>query len=147
MRPARLVSAVILLVVLCAACARGHDGAAATAASATRRAVRTAPADPDLGSVMERFYQQVEGGHWRFAYAMLSPHARTTITEDGLRARYAGLVSPDVMVRQVGPRLVVASIDAGRAGSAEHVHLEELVTLAWDGEGWTIDALTSRDRR
>ncbi|MDQ6944022.1 MAG: hypothetical protein M3169_16110, partial [Candidatus Eremiobacteraeota bacterium] len=24
-----------------------------------------APADPDLGTVMERFYQQVEGAHWR----------------------------------------------------------------------------------
>src|ERR1700682_3611523 len=65
--------AALAIVVALAGCGAADRGGDAPAAPPPRppRAVALAPADPDLASVMERFYQHVEGAHWAFAYGML----------------------------------------------------------------------------
>lgn len=104
-----------------------------------------APKNPDLTDVMERFYQQVEGGHWAIAYGMLSARYRARLTQQQLADRYAVLSDPSVHARQRSDRMVVAWIDAGdRQNSGRAVHIREAVTLAWDGEQWTIDAIERR---
>jgi hypothetical protein len=119
-----------------------NRGSAAPAAH--RRA--PAPANPDLATVMERFYQQVEGAHWPFAYAMLSPRYRASLSQDrfvGLYDRYADL---DVSLRQFGDRVVIASLGAKERGDAPRTHrFEETTTLAWDGEDWKIERIARRD--
>jgi hypothetical protein len=151
MRGVRLLSLTAAAALLIAAgCGTPHrDAAASPGASAAPRAQGNAvpaPKNPDLGTVMERFYQQVEGDHWPFAYAMLSPRYRATLTQTQLEERYARLVSPDVTLRQLDDTTVVTRIDAkDRADRTRAVHLEETVKLAWDGEAWTIDRITRRD--
>ncbi|HYW54429.1 MAG TPA: hypothetical protein VFF00_02485 [Candidatus Elarobacter sp.] len=94
---------------------------------------------------MERFYQQVEGGHWRFADAMLSPRLRAQLGENGLRSRYETIANLDVTLRQENARTVVASLTgAERAGPSRTVRFEETVSLVWDGEQWAIDAIARR---
>jgi hypothetical protein len=105
-----------------------------------------APANPDLGTVMERFYQQVEGAHWPFAYAMLSPRYRAALGQDALVARYAAFADLDVSLRQSGDRVVVATVGAKERGApARARRFEETITLAWDGEDWKIDRIVRRD--
>lgn len=99
-----------------------------------------APTYPDLGAVMERFYQFVEGGHWRFAYAMLAPAYRARTSEAKLVARYSRYVSFDVTVRQQSDTSVVSSIAGVARDGGRSLH-EETVTLAWDGADWKITGL------
>jgi hypothetical protein len=105
-----------------------------------------APANPDLETVMERFYQQIEGAHWPFAYAMLSPRYRAALRQDQFVARYDRFADLDVSLRRFGDRVVVATIAAKERGSAAPArHFEERTTLAWDGEDWRIDDIVRRD--
>lgn len=105
-----------------------------------------APADPDLATVMERFYQQVEGAHWPFAYAMLSRRYRVALDQDRFVALYEGYTDLDVSLRQFGDRVVVATLGAKDRGAAPRAHrFEETTTLAWDGEDWRIDRIVRRD--
>ncbi|HWT04227.1 MAG TPA: hypothetical protein VN224_00590 [Xanthomonadales bacterium] len=105
-----------------------------------------APANPDLGTVMERFYQQVEGAHWPFAYAMLSPRYRASLTQDRFVALYDRYTDLDVSLRQFGDHIVVATLGAKERGSPPRAHrFEETTTLAWDGEDWKIDRIARRD--
>src|SRR3979409_623699 len=76
-----------------------------------------APVTPDLGTVMERFYQQIEGAHWPFAYAMLSPRYRATIGQERFVARSDTCGDLDVALRQYGDRVVVATIGAKQRGA------------------------------
>ncbi len=104
------------------------------------------PANPDLASVMERFYQQIEGAHWPFAYAMLSPRYRASISQDAFVARYAGFADLDVSIRQSGDRVVVAALGAKERGTpARARRFEEKTTLTWDGEDWKIDRIARGD--
>ena len=104
-----------------------------------------APKNPDLTVVMERFYQQVTSSHWPFAYAMLSPRLRAALTQQQLVERYQGIVDPNVRARQLSDRTVVAWLDGTeRAHPGRPLHVRETVTLAWDGEQWTIDAIERR---
>ncbi|HEY0394382.1 MAG TPA: hypothetical protein VGD01_07780 [Candidatus Elarobacter sp.] len=122
---------------------RTATGAATPAAGA--RATAPAPANPDLAAVMERFYQQVEGGHWTVADGMLSPRFRAASGPNGVRALYAPLADLDVSLRQTTDRTVVASLTAlDRADRARKRRFEETVTLRWDGEDWTVDAIARR---
>lgn len=142
-----IVAIALFLTTVVAACTQAPDERSSATASAAPHAasVRPAPADPDLATVMERFYEQVEGGHWRFADAMLSPRLRAQLGENGLRSRYETIANLDVTLRQTNARTVIASL-AGtvRDDPSRKLHLEESVTLAWDGEQWTIDAFTPR---
>ena len=105
-----------------------------------------APANPDLGTVMERFYQQIEGAHWPFAYAMLSPRYRATLDQDRFVAQYDRYSDLDVSLRQYGDRVVVAMLGAKERGSPPRAHrFEERTTLAWDGEDWKIDRIARRE--
>jgi hypothetical protein len=105
-----------------------------------------APANPDLATVMERFYQHVEGAHWRFAYAMLSPGYRKTLDQNRFVARYDRFADLDVSLRQYGDRVVVATVGAKERGSAAAAHrFEETTMLGWDGEDWKIDRIVRRD--
>ncbi len=131
-----------------AGCGAGRgDGSAAHAASRPRtttaapRAHRPAPSDPDLSGVIERYYELVEGAHWPFAYAMLSPRLRASLTEAEFEKRYAALIAPDVKARQVGPTTVVTRIDAKDA-SGRARRYDETVAFVWDGEDWKIDRIT-----
>jgi hypothetical protein len=141
------VAITAILTTVMVACAPPHGERASASASAAPHAVsiRPAPTDPDLATVMERFYQQVEGGHWRFADAMLSPRLRAQLGENGLRSRYETVVNLDVTLRQTNARTVMALL-AGidRADRSHSVRFEETVTLVWDGEQWSIDALVRR---
>jgi hypothetical protein len=105
-----------------------------------------APANPDLATVMERFYQLIEGAHWPFAYAMLSPRYRATMAQDRFVARYDRYTDLDVSLRQYGDRVVVATLGAKDRGSPSQARrFEETTTLAWDGEDWKIDRIARRD--
>jgi hypothetical protein len=146
---AGVLAAVLLADAGCSSARRDASGstAAATATVAPRAHQRNvaAPANPDLGTVIERFYQQIEGEHWRFAYAMLSPRYRATLTPEEFQRRYDVLLSPDVTAQQLGGSTVVVRIDAkDRADRTRAIHLEETVKLAWDGEQWTIDRIERR---
>ena len=136
----------LCLAVLAAGCARHPGDAGAGASGAAAQQHEPAPADPDLAAVMERFYQQVEGGHWRFAHAMLSARYRAGVTEAALRNRYDELADLDVNLRQTTDRVVVARLDAhDRLDRARVRSVDETVTLAWDGGQWLIDGIRRRD--
>ncbi len=112
--------------------------------NAARSAPAPAPADPDLGTVMERFYGDVEGRHWAIAYAMLSPRLRRSLSRSDFEARYAGFTDADAALRQTGARTVTATLSAH--DGAHERRVEERWTLAWDGEDWQLDALSRRER-
>lgn len=119
--------------------------AAESAASTAPQAHVRAPADPDLGTVTERFYQYVGGGHWKFAYAMLSPRYRATLTEAELMRRYENLANADVALRHTPGTVVIARLDAvDHIDRSRRVRVEEKVRLVWDGEQWTIDDIARR---
>ncbi len=143
----------LVLVCLCL-------GIALTACSGTRQSAETspppsagvpqrhvaAPANPDLATVMERFYQQVEGRHWKFAYAMLSPRYRGTLRDSAFVERYVDLDNPDVRLQQKTDRVVIATLDGhDRTDRSRRRTFEETVTLAWDGEQWVIDDIRRRN--
>ncbi len=139
MRAAGLVPIAALAVLF------GVSGCTNSTSTEAPHAHAPAPKNPDLSDVMERFYQQVEGGHWAIAYGMLSPRYRARLTQQQFADRYVVLVDPNVRARQLSDRTVVAWLDAGdRAHSGRAVHVRETVTLAWDGEQWTIDAIERR---
>ncbi|MEA2721850.1 MAG: hypothetical protein QOJ39_3714 [Candidatus Eremiobacteraeota bacterium] len=119
------------------------NGPASTVPQAHRRA--PAPANPDLGTLTERFYQYVEGGHWQFAYAMLSARYRATLTQDELKRRYESFADADVALRQPPGTVVTARLDAtDRTDHSRKLHADETLKLAWDGEQWTIDDIVRR---
>ena len=89
---------------------------------------------------MERFYQYVEGEHWGFAYAMLSPAYRARMSEAGLVARYSRYTSFDVTLRQRSDTSVVSRI-TGIGPDGKRSLYVETVTLAWDGADWKITGL------
>jgi hypothetical protein len=145
-----LAVAVFVCVVAASGCAphRLHTEASGGYDSPAphRVAPAPAPANPDLGTVMERFYQQIEGAHWPFAYAMLSRRYRASISQDRFVAQYSAFGELDVSLRQYGDRVVVATIGAKERGTpARARRFEETTALAWDGEGWTIDRIVRRD--
>lgn len=149
MRADRVLAVASLAFALAVAgCAPHHvrtEVSGVYASSAPHR-LAPAPANPDLGTVMERFYQQIEGAHWPFAYAMLSRRYRASITQDRFVARYSAFAELDVSLRQYGDRVVVATIGAKERGSSARARrFEETTTLAWDGEDWTIDRIVRRD--
>jgi hypothetical protein len=149
MRGLRVLGTVAILVVLaCGGCtSRGDTGAGSQHASAAGSVrPKPAPTDADLGSVLERYYQYVEGGHWRFAHEMLSPRLRARVSENDLMDRYDAFASsPQVTVRQTSGTALVVWLDGdARADPSRSLHVEEHVTMAWDGEQWTIDSLAPR---
>jgi hypothetical protein len=138
------VAAALAVAVAVTAVACGPEHRAASAVSATTaapRAHRPAPSDPDLTGVTERFYQLVEGAHWAFAYAMLSPRYRASLTQAEFEQRYSSLIAPDVKARQVRATTVVTRIDAKDA-SGRSRRYDETVGFVWDGEEWKIDRIT-----
>jgi hypothetical protein len=150
MRGERTLSLVVVclcLGVVLAACSgtrQSADASSPPSASAPKMQA-AAPANPDLATVMERFYQQVEGQHWKFAYAMLSPRYRGTLSDSAFVDRYADLVNPDVQLQQKTDRVVVAQVRGrDRLDRARYHGFEETVTLAWDGEQWVIDDIRRR---
>jgi hypothetical protein len=104
-----------------------------------------APANADLATLMERFYQQVEGAHWPFAYAMLAPRYRAAVSQDRFVALYDRYTDLDVSLRQYGDRVVVAFLGATERDSRKAHRFEETTTLAWDGEDWKIVRIVRRD--
>ena len=125
---------------------RVHADVSRGIATAAAHRHAPAPANPDLATVMERFYQQVEGAHWPFAYAMLSPRYRGTLDQERFVAQYDRYTDLDVSLRQSGDRVVVAALGAKDRGSPPRAYrFEETTTLAWDGEDWKIDRIARRD--
>ncbi|HTD33090.1 MAG TPA: hypothetical protein VK665_05500 [Candidatus Elarobacter sp.] len=131
----------VVVAVTAVACGPEHRAASAPSATAAPRAHRPAPSDPDLSGVIERYYELVEGAHWPFAYAMLSPRLRASLTQAEFEKRYAALIAPDVKARQVGPATAVTRIDAKDA-SGRARRYDETVAFVWDGEEWKIDRIT-----
>ncbi len=152
MRGLRVLSTVAIAGVLaCGACSPAHRRDAAAAASSepprslSAASPRPAPADPDLGAVLERYYQDIEGAHWSFAYAMLSPRVRATMSTNDLMDRYELFASPQITVRPTrGTSLDVWLDGNARDDPRRALHLVEHVTMVWDGEQWVIDALAPR---
>ena len=141
-----LVAVLALAVAGACGCASPRERASVAAETVAPHRHAPAPANPDLGTVMERFYQQVEGAHWRFAYAMLSPRYRAALDQDRFVARYDRYTDLDVSLRQYGDRVVVATLGAKeRAGPPRAHRFEETTTLAWDGEDWTIERIVRRE--
>jgi hypothetical protein len=149
MRVNRLFSLTTLAVLLVAAgCGPARHAAtdAATPASQKQRpSPAPAPSDPDLGTVMERFYQYVEGAHWPFAYAMLSPRYRATLTQVDLERRYENLADADVALRHSPGTVVTARLSGvDRNDRSRRVRIDETIKLVWDGEQWKIDDIARR---
>ena len=95
---------------------------------------------------MERFYQLIEGEHWRFADAMLTPRFRAALGAAGIRARYESLAGIDVTLQEMGPATVVAQLGGTmRNDSARRVRYIETVRLSSAGGQWAIDAIARRD--
>jgi hypothetical protein len=148
MRADRVAVVALALVVVSAGCtpARTTLSASTETVAPAARHHALAPANPDLGTVMERFYQQIEGAHWPFAYAMLSPRYRAALDQDRFVARYASFADLDVSRRQDGDRVVVATIGAKERGTPPRARrFAETTTLAWDGEDWKIDRIERRE--
>ncbi|MGD0053689.1 MAG: hypothetical protein ABSD03_17930 [Vulcanimicrobiaceae bacterium] len=134
MRVGRLLLAAAFAVVLSAGCASGSGGSSASASP------QPAPTNPDLGAVLENFYQQIEDEHWSFAYAMLSARYRARLSQGAFVDRYRDIADLNVTVLQDTGRVVQVTLDGHRAGDpAKHVASVEWVRLAWDGQEWTID--------
>jgi hypothetical protein len=146
MRRVGLVPLAALGVVLAVAgCANPRQAKSSSGVATPAQHRVPAPKNPDLTEFMERFYQQVTSGRWPFAYAMLSPRLRAALTQQQLVERYQGIVDPNVRARQLSDRTVVAWLDGTeRAHPGHPLHVRETVTLAWDGEQWTIDAIERR---
>ena len=141
MRGYRLLQVATVAVAL-AAVGCGHAANARGGPAVHARRAAPAPAYPDLGAVMERFYQQVEDGHWRFADAMLTPRYRASLGPDGVRARYEPLADIDVTLQQRDPRTVITALSALDSGTPRRRRrYRETVKLAWDGEQWLIDSI------
>jgi hypothetical protein len=151
MRSKRVVVVTVLaFVVAVAGCTppRAAETVNRVTVSPAARRHAPAPAEPDLATVMERFYQQIEGAHWPFAYAMLSPRYRATMSQDRFVALYERFTDLDVSLRQDGDRTVVATLRAKERGEMAHGRrFEETTTLAWDGEDWKIERIARRDSR
>lgn len=149
MRAARLLPVVIVAAMLAGGCGPSRHAAETAAGDASPAHVRaTAPANPDLGTVMERYYQYIGGRHWQFAYAMLSPRYRATLSQDAFVARYEDLADADVAIRHRPGTVVVAQLDGvDRKDRSRRVHVLEVVKLVWDGEQWTIDDIARRGAR
>jgi hypothetical protein len=147
-RPLVLIVAAVVGLAAAGGCTphRTHAEVSGVAASAAQHRA-PAPANPDLGTVMERFYEQIEGAHWPFAYAMLSQRYRASLSQDAFVARYDGFADMDVALRQRGgDRIVVATIAAKERGAAGRARrFEETATLGWDGDDWRIDRIARRD--
>lgn len=140
-----LVAVLALAVVGACGCAPHRERASVSTENVAPHRNAPAPADPDLGTVMERFYQQVEGAHWRFAYAMLSPRYRSSLSQDRFVALYEPYTDLDVSLRQFGDRVVATLGAKERAGPPRAHRFEETTTLAWDGEDWKIDRVARRE--
>ena len=143
-----LVLGALLVFVAGGAVACGPDRRTGTenAATAAPRAHRPAPGDPDLSAVTERYYELVEGAHWPYAYAMLSPRYRATLSEAEFERRYAVLAGLDVHARQATASTVVTRIDAKDAADRTRARrYEETLTFVWDGEDWKIDRIARRE--
>jgi hypothetical protein len=124
---------------------RAHMLAGPTVAPAAHRHA-PAPANPDLATLMERYYQLVEGAHWPFAYAMLSPRYRASLNQDRFVATYDRYADLDVRIHQTSDRVVVATFGAKDRANPSRTHVfEETMTLAWDGEDWKIERIARRD--
>jgi hypothetical protein len=145
-----MVVAVLAVLVAAAGCTprRMHREISGGTVAPAAQHHAPAPANPDLGTVMERFYQQVEGAHWPFAYAMLSPRYRATLDQSGFVALYDRYTDLDVKLRQFGDRTVVAMVAAKERAIPQRARtFEETTTLAWDGEDWKIDRIARREVR
>jgi len=137
MRGLRVLSLVVAVATLAAGCSRHDAGTASSSASAAPRA--PAPKNPDFTSVVERYYQLVEGKHWEVAYAMLSDRFRAKHAQSEFETLYEGTSNADVHARQTGERSVVAELALPAAGAQPVRTLHETLSFAWDGERWTID--------
>jgi hypothetical protein len=141
-----VLAGMMLAVLVAAGCSAPRRDASTFLGTPVRRHHHAAaPKNPDLGTEIESFYQLVEGERWSYAYAMLSPRYRATLTQAQFERRYGSLVAPDVTAQQLDSSTVVAHIVAkDRADRAHTLHLEETVKLGWNGEQWTIEKITRR---
>jgi hypothetical protein len=134
---------VLSLAAACAVLALAGCVSATTSSSSATPAPKPAPTDPDLGSVLETYYQQVEDEHWRFAYAMLSSRYKAQLSQDAFTDRYRDIAGLNVTVRQLSDREADATLEGTDADDpGTHIAEVEHVRLAWDGQGWRIDAIT-----
>jgi hypothetical protein len=142
MRGDRFVSIAVALAVLLAA------GCASTTQRHTTSSAAPAPApsDPDLGAVLERFYEGIEDRRWAFAYAMLSPRYERALSRNDFTALYDRFADVQVVIRQTTERSAVATLRTKEhATAAASRRFEETWTFAWDGERWVLDGLRRRE--
>jgi len=144
MRGYRLTSLLLVVALIAGSGCTQRDAAVdAKHAAPARRA--SPPPNPDFTAVIERYYQQVESAHWRFAYAILSARYRRKITEAQLESLYSRFHELSVAARQTSDRTLTTALD-GRDRMGRRVPpYEEKITMDWDGEEWTIDAIARPD--
>jgi hypothetical protein len=129
-------------VALSAGCASGSAGSSASASP------QPAPTNPDLGAVLENFYQQIEDEHWSFAYAMLSARYRARVSQSAFVDRYRDIAGLNAtIVQDTSSRVVQVTLAGTKVGDpSKHVDEVERVRLAWDGQEWTIDDIRRASR-
>lgn len=101
-----------------------------------------APSHPDLSSLVERYYQQIEGAHWTIAYAMLSERYRGSHDRPAFETSYQGTSNADINARQVGDRRELVLLRIPASANAPARSIRETLTFAWDGEEWKVDDIT-----
>ncbi|HTJ25063.1 MAG TPA: hypothetical protein VMA36_02765 [Candidatus Limnocylindria bacterium] len=139
MRRDRFVStAAAAAVSLAAGCTSASRPMAASSAA-------PAPTNPDLGGVLERFYEGIEDRRWSFAYAMLSPRYARELSRSDFTALYDRYADTDVAIRQTSDRSAVATLTVQERNPGPRRRFEETWRFAWDGERWELDGLRRRE--
>jgi hypothetical protein len=137
MRTARGLPFVLAAVVLTTGCTPVHR----YQTSEQVRHPAPAPRDPDFTTLIERFYGQLEAGHWAPADAMVSDRYRDMLTIAALKERYRDFANADVNARQTGTRTVDVQLTAPAIGTRSAHSVHEIVTFSWNGEEWKIDRI------
>ena len=96
---------------------------------------RPEPKNPDLGAVMERYYQGVTSERWAFVHAMLAPKLADRYDTDALKARYGRYRDADVQVQEAHGKTMRTTLRTPTLQAAESA------TLTWAGDHWEIAQL------
>jgi hypothetical protein len=138
----RLVSMRALRVLFVFVAAVALSSCTGAARSDAPRQRLPPPSHPDLSSIVERYYQQIEGAHWNIAYAMLSERYRAAHDRSAFETSYQGTSNADISARQLGDRRELVRLTIPASGNAPARTIRETLTFAWDGEEWTVDDIT-----
>lgn len=122
-----LRSVVTIVMLLCVGCSSPVIHA--------RAGPQPEPREPDLGAVMERYYEAATSGHWLLVHGMLSQRLGARLDGDALRRRYGPFRDARVRIADAGPKTIRTIL------RTPVLQTTETATLRWDSDRWEIDSL------